>query len=218
MNHLTFFERRAVWACVALIGSYIFCQALADVGATRLVEVWGVALPAGTFVFAATFTLRDLIHRRLGREWARASIGIAALLNLAMALYLYGASLLPAPAYYSLSEPWAQIFKFVPPIVIGSILAEVVSELVDTEVYHALRRRSPWLRVLLSNAVAQPLDSAVFAFLAFWLLPHALGGDPLPAAALPGLIVGQTVWKWLVTAISLPAIYLVGDTWADREK
>jgi hypothetical protein len=208
-------EKRNIWTIVALVGGYILCQAIADIGATKLVSVAGIVVPAGTFIFAVTFTLRDLVHKRLGKEWARATIICAGAFNILQALYLAIMARLPSPAYYQLSEPWGQIFAIVPAITLGSIAAEVVSQLVDTEIYHWWKLRlghlPQWTRVLVSNVVSLPLDSLIFGSLAFVFLPPLFGGEALPFRVAMGIAGGQIIWKALVTFISLPGIYLVKE-------
>lgn len=208
-------DKRLVWIIVALIGGYVFAQALADVAATKLVQLGPFAVPAGTAIFAVTFTLRDMIHKRLGKEWAQAAIVMAAVYNLAMALYLRAAAALPAPSFYPFADAWSAIFSFVPAIVLASIAAELVSELVDTEVYHRWRNARPgapqWTRVLVSNAVSLPIDSVLFVSLAFVLLPPLFGTQALAWRALPALIAGQMLIKAIITLVSMPLIYLVKE-------
>jgi len=204
-----------VFPIVLLIGGYVLCQAIADVGATKLVDVWGITMPAGTFIFAVTFTLRDLVHKRLGKEWARAAIIAAGLFNIIQAWYLAQMAKLPSPGFFALGDQWNAIFAIVPAITVGSILAEVVSELTDTEVYHLaktkLEKWPQWTRVLLSNAVSLPLDSLIFSLTAFVLLPPIFGGDALPVGAALSIGFGQIVFKALVTLVSMPGIYLVKE-------
>ena len=209
-------HRKHVWAIVALIGLYVAAQLIADVAATKFVEIGGVVMQAGTFVLALTFTLRDMVHKRLGKEWARAAIVIAAALNLLLSGYLWVAAQLPAPSFFGLSEAWGSIFALVPAIVLGSIAAELVSELIDTEVYHVWRSRFPdlpqWSRVLASNAVSIPVDSLVFSLLAFVVLPPLFGADTIPLFdALARVASGQVLYKVVVTLVSMPGIYLVKD-------
>ena len=205
---------KKIWAIVALVGMYILCQAIADIGATRLVEVVGIVIPAGTFIFAVTFTLRDLLHKRLGKEWARAAIVVAGALNIVQAAYLYFISTLPTPVFYPFGE-WSAIFAIVPAVTVASIIAEVVSELVDTEIWALWRSKlhalPQWSAVLASNLVSLPLDSFIFGTLAFTVLPRVLGGDALPFGVAMHLVGGQIVFKVIVTAISLPTIYLVKE-------
>jgi len=208
-------KTRTVWTVVALVGAYLVCQAIADVSATKFIELGGVVLPAGSFIFAATFTLRDLLHKRLGRQWARATIVMAAVFNVIQAAYLAWTARLPWPPFYQHGEAWQTIFAVVPAITVASIIAEVVSELTDTEVYHFWRTRlarlPQWSAVVASNGVSLPLDSFVFGTLAFVVLPPFFGGEALPLLAAMQLVVGQIVWKAIVTLVSLPTIYLVKE-------
>lgn len=209
------FQRKQIWTIVFLVGAYIFCQAIADVAATKFVVLWGIVLPAGSIIFALTFTLRDLVHKRLGKEWARACIFWAGVNNVFMAGYLLWMARLPAPAFYTNAAAWSAIFNFVPSIVLGSIVAEVTSELVDTEVYHWTSKRfnGVWqfMRVLISNAVSLPLDSFIFGTLAFVVLPHLFGAQAVPFVDAMALVVGQIMFKAVVTGISLPTIYFVKE-------
>ena len=205
-------KKSTIWAIVLLIGAYVICQAVADVGATKIVQLGKVTLPAGTFVFALTFTIRDLIHKRLGKEWARAAIVCAALFNVFQSGYLALAAQLPYPPFFGLGESWTAVFSIVPAITIGSIAAELVSELVDTEVYHWARNKAPqWMAVLWSNMISLPLDSLIFGFLGFVFLPPFFGAEALPFSVAMGIVGGQIIWKAAVTVVSMPAIYLVKE-------
>lgn len=208
--------KTVIRAIVLLVGTYVMAQAIADIGATKLVQIGGVVMPGGTFIFALTFTLRDMIHKRLGREWARAAIGAAAALNVLLAVYLFFISRLPSPDFFALGDSWNAIFAIVPAITIGSIVAELASELTDTEVYHFWKTRFPrapqWSRVLASNFVSLPVDTVIFTLLAFVLLPPLFGAEGMPfGQAVARVVSGQILFKAAVTVISLPLIYTVED-------
>jgi uncharacterized integral membrane protein (TIGR00697 family) len=208
--------KKGIWLIAGLIGLYVASQLIADVAATKLVEIGGVVMPGGTFIFALTFTLRDIIHKRLGREWARAAIVLAAAFNLLLAGYMWVVAQLPSPVFFELGDAWAVIFSIVPAITIGSIIAELVSQTTDTEVYHFWKGRFPtwpqWTRVLVSNAVALPVDSIVFTLLAFVILPSLFGAQSMPlGVAVTRIVSGQILFKVVVTVLSLPLIYTVKD-------
>lgn len=209
-------SKQMIRTVVLLVGTYVMAQAIADIGATKLIEIGGVVMPGGTFIFALTFTLRDMIHKRLGREWARAAIGAAAALNVLLAVYLFFISRLPSPDFFALGDSWNAIFAIVPAITIGSIVAELASELTDTEVYHFWKTRFPrapqWSRVLASNFVSLPVDTVIFTLLAFVLLPPLFGAEGMPFwQAVARVVSGQILFKAAVTVISLPLIYTVED-------
>lgn len=197
--------KKPEFAIVLLVGVYVALQLIADVTATKIVGIAGITLPAGTFVFALTFTWRDMIHKRLGKTWAQAAIWVAALCNVGMALYFMFAVSLPPAYFWPLQEAFADVLSIVPRIAIASIIAELISELIDTEIYHALikrvRDRHQYLRVLGSNAVSLPIDSVIFTVLAF--------AGVLPAEAMLMIMLGQTVFKMAVTVVSMPLIYLI---------
>lgn len=209
-------SKQTIRAIVLLVGTYVMAQAIADIGATKLVEIGGVVMPGGTFIFALTFTLRDMIHKRLGREWARMTIFAAAGLNVLLAAYLLTISRLPSPDFFALGDAWRAIFAIVPAITIGSIVAELASELTDTEVYHFWKTRFPrapqWSRVVASNFVSLPVDSIIFTVLAFVLLPPLFGAESMPLGqAITRIASGQILYKAAVTLVSLPLIYTVED-------
>ena len=208
-------KTKTIYIIVLLLAAYVICQAIADVGATKMVQIGNVVLPGGTFIFALTFTLRDVIHKRLGKEWARAAIVAAGVMNILQAGYLASIARLPSPPFFALSESWSAIFSVVPAITIASITAEVVSELLDTEVYHTWKTKLPkapqWSRVLVSNAISLPIDSIIFGALAFTILPPLFGSEALPILVALSLSMGQIIYKAIITVISLPLIYFVKE-------
>ena len=200
-------DKRTIWLIVGLVSGYIMLQLVADVTAAKIIEVWGLTMPAGTFIFALTFTWRDMLHKRLGKEWARAAIVVAALCNLAMVLYfLFAIELTPA-VFWENQRAFETTLGITWRIALASIVAEVISELLDTEAYHILTQQIParhqYLRVLGSNAVSLPVDSLIFGVLAF--------GGTIGLSALWSVIKGQIVFKAFVTMISLPGIYAVSE-------
>jgi len=207
---------------IALTGAYIAAQMLSDIGSLKIANIGGWAVDAGTFVYPITFTIRDMIHKRLGKKAARTTILLAAGVNLVMALYFWIVSLLPPDAGWAawegasvtVNDAFSRVLAPAWTIVVASILAEVVSELVDTEVYHLwttrVTTRFQWMRVLVSNAASVPLDSLVFSWLAFGV------GFGMPAAEVWQIFWFNVVVKGIVTLASLPAIYLVKDAKGSR--
>lgn len=199
-------------AAVTLTALYIAAQLLSDVASLKIAALAGFAVDAGTFLYPVTFTLRDLVHKRLGRRAARLAILLAAGANLFMAGYFAFVAWLPSDPSWGLGREFARVLGPVWRIVLASIAAEVFSEIADTELYHLwvtrVTRRFQWLRVLVSNAVSVPLDSLLFCWGAF--------GGVLPAATVWSIFAANLILKALVSAASLPAIYLVREGEADE--
>ena len=193
---------------VVVVSAYIAAQMLADVLSLKIAWVAGFSIDVGTFVYPFTFTLRDLVHKLLGRPAARAVIVAAGVINLVMAgLFAFAAWLPPDPTW-PLQREFAAVLTPVWRIVIASIVAELFSELTDTEVYHLwvtrVTRRYQWARVLVSNSVSVPLDSLIFCWGAF--------GGVLPAATVWSIFWANVLVKGGVTLVSLPGIYVVKES------
>jgi uncharacterized integral membrane protein (TIGR00697 family) len=184
---------------------------MADVLSLKIAWVAGFSVDAGTFVYPFTFTLRDMVHKLLGRAAARAVIVAAAVINLIMAALFAFAAWLPADPSWPLQGAFAAVLAPVWRIVIASIAAELVSEFADTEIYHLwvtrVTRRFQWARVLVSNSVSVPLDSLIFSWGAF--------GGRYVSATVWSIFVSNVIIKGMVTLASLPGIYLVPN--AGRE-
>mgnify|MGYP005853753501 CR=1 FL=1 len=196
-------------SAIILIGGYIALQMVSDIAATKAIVVGPLVMDAG-FVYALTFTWRDLIHKRLGIRAARTSILLAGAINVLMALYfLLVVALPPTPDYARAGgqAAWSFLFgEMLSRVVFASILAEVVAELADTEVYqlwvsHRTARLPQWTRVLVSNAISVPLDSVLFVMIAF--------GGVLSAAELGVMFLSNVAIKGLFTLASMWLIYLV---------
>jgi uncharacterized integral membrane protein (TIGR00697 family) len=192
---------------VIVVAAYIAAQMLADVASAKIGVLAGLAVDMGTFIYPVTFTLRDVVHKVLGRSNARVLIVAAGGINLFMAGYLMWAAGFPSDPGWGLGAEFTAVLAPVWRIVLASIAAEVVSELLDTEVYHLfvtrVTRRHQWARVLLSNSVSVPVDNLIFCLGAF--------AGALPWEAVWGIFIVNLLVKYGVTVLSLPLIYLVPD-------
>lgn len=109
---------------------------------------FGLEAPAGVYFAGLAFTLRDIVHRELGRVTVLACIVTGAALSL----------LIEASA----TIPGGHVS-----IAVASCVAFTLSEVADLAVYEPLRERG-WLpAVVASNAVGIVVDSALFLWLAF---------------------------------------------------
>jgi uncharacterized integral membrane protein (TIGR00697 family) len=194
-------------AGIVIVSIYIAAQMLSDVASLKITSLAGFSMDAGTFIYPLTFTIRDLVHKRLGKSAARTVIGLAAAINLFMAAFFQVVARLPQDPLWGMGDAFAAILGPVWRIVVASIVAEVVSELIDTEVYDLwqsrVTRRYQWLRVLTSNSISIPADSLIFCWGAF--------GLTMPNPVVWSIFTANVIVKGVVTIISLPAIYLVKE-------
>lgn len=194
-------------SAVLAISAYIAAQMLSDLASLKIGVVLSLAVDMGTFIYPITFTLRDVVHKILGKRNAQLLVITAGLINLFMAGYLMWAAAVPSDPSWGKGAQFSAILSPVWRIVIASILAEVVSELVDTEVYHwfvnKITSRMQWLRVLLSNGISIPLDNLVFSVGAF--------AGMLPWSVVWQIFLSNLLVKYAMTIISIPMIYMARD-------
>jgi queuosine precursor transporter len=192
-------------ATILVTSAYIAAQMLSDIGSLKIVSALGFVVDAGTLIYPLTFTLRDLVHKVVGRRRSRLLILVAAVINLIMAGYFWLIARLPYAAEAGPQPDFNAVLAPVWRIVVASILAEIVAELADTEIYHLwvtrFTRSYQWARVLVSNSVSVPLDSLIFVFAAFW--------GVFPLTALFSILWANVLAKYLTTLLSLPLIYAV---------
>ncbi len=198
---------------VLVVATYIAAQMLSDIASLKIGVVGGLAVDMGTFIYPITFTLRDVVHKVLGKRIAQTLIVAAGVINLLMAGYLMWAASVISDPGWGLGAEFSAILAPVWRIVLASIAAEVVSELLDTEVYHwfvtRITRKHQWARVLVSNAVSVPLDNIIFSVGAF--------GWTLPWVVVWQIFIVNLLVKFGVTVVSLPLIYTAPDRDWDNE-
>ncbi len=198
-------KQRTMNSIVIVSGAYVAAQMMADIASLRIVTLFGFSVDAGTLVYPFTFTLRDLVHKVAGIKAARVLIIAAALINLLMAMIFWITSNLPPDPAVGPQLEFGMVLAPVWRIVFASIVAEVIAELIDTEGYRfwveRVTERYQWMRVLVSNAVSVPIDSLVFAWMAF--------GGVFDTGVVWSIVFANILVKGLVTLISLPGIYLV---------
>ncbi len=209
-------------AAILVVAAYIAAQMLADIASLKIGVVAKLAVDMGTFIYPITFTLRDLVHKTLGKKNAQLLIVTAGVINFLMVIYLMWAAWVPSnPGSFGGAE-FSMVFAPLWRIVVASILAEIASELTDTEVYHLFVTRVTtkyqWLRVLVSNSVSVPVDNLIFVLLAFG--PFVFLGDQLVGswADMWEIFIVNIIVKYGVTLVSLPLIYLMPDKdWESEE-
>lgn len=177
---------------------------LSDIASLKIGVVAGLAVDMGTFIYPITFTLRDVVHKVLGKRNAQVLIIAAGVINIFMALYLKFAAAVPSDPSWGMGAEFSAILAPVWRIVAASIVAEIVSELVDTEIYEwfvtKVTEQYQWARVLTSNSVSVPVDNAIFAVGAF--------AGVLPWGVVWEIFLINLIVKYGMTLLSLPLIYV----------
>ena len=212
-----------------LIGVKIF--ALED---TLGVAAWDFALfgetgalqfSAGVLLWPVVFVMTDLLNEYYGQR------GVRALSYLTVGLIVYAFVMIYGAIWLSPADWWVtqSAGRGVPDsqaaflvtfgqglfIIVGSVTAFLLGQLVDVYVFRRIRRLTGddqlWLRATGSTLVSQLVDSFVVLYVAFKLGPQLVGGvaDPWPWSRILAVATVQYGFKFLVAVGMTPVIYLL---------
>lgn len=184
-------------------------------------------LTAGVLLWPVVFVMTDLMNEYFGPKGVRLISYITAGLIAYGFLMLFGAMGLEPADWWRTAHikpslsPEAQaalrvqvsdyntafsvVFGQSLWIIIGSLFAFLVSQLVDVAVFHRIKARTGegrlWLRSTGSTLVSQFLDSFVVVFIALYI------GQQLPFIQVLAICIMNYLYKGLVAVLMTPVIY-----------
>lgn len=185
-------------------------------------------LTAGVLLWPVVFVMTDIINEYYGPKGVRfLSFLSVALISYAF-LIVYSSINLSPSEYFRLgssvpdsNEAYEGVFGQGLWIIIGSLVAFLVGQILDVLVFHRIKRITGenriWLRATGSTLVSQLVDSFIVLFIAFYLGPK-LQGDASKQWTLNQVAVtgtGNYIYKFVVAILLTPVIYLVHN-WIER--
>lgn len=183
---------------------YVSFQVIANVLSTKIALLPFINWPidGGTVIYPLTFTLRDFVHKTLGKKNARSIVLLAGAINVVMVLLFVLVGKMAPDSSWPFQEAYNNILLPVWRITAASIVSQIISELVDTEIFSwAFQKFSDTTAVLFSNTVALVVDSFMFSFLAFF--------GQMPVKSVLQIVVTNIVIKMIMSLVSVPTIKLV---------
>ncbi len=190
---------------VIIVAIFITCLITANITAVKLVDLFGMILPAAIFIFPLSYITGDILTEVYGYSRARRVIWLGFFCNFIAVLAIWLGQILPAASFWDGQEAYERILGYTPRLLVSSFLAYLVGEFANSFVLAkmkiATKGRWLWLRTIGSTIVGQGLDSLIFITLAF------VGTIPLSGLVLT--IVAQWLVKSAYEAIVTPLTYVV---------
>ena len=216
----SFFIANAILA--EFIGVKIFSLestfGLAPLNLTILgIENLSFNLTAGVLLWPIVFVMTDIINEYYGRKGVKfLSFTAAILIAYAFLMVYLAMNLSPADFWIeritplgnvNMHQAFNTIFGQGLWIIIGSLTAFLVGQLVDVTVFHYFKSFTGsskiWLRATGSTLVSQLVDSFVVLFIAFYI---GAGWD-LKLVLVIGLV--NYIYKFFIAVIVTPLLYLL---------
>jgi len=178
---------------------------VSNLAATKLFALGPATFTAGILVFPISYIFGDVLTEVYGFNRARRVIYLGLFANVFMMLVLWVAIHLPPAPGWDLQEHFSAIYSLIPRIVVASLAAYVLGELVNSLVMSALKVRTRgkhlWFRTVSSTVAGQLVDTVVFVLGAF----AGVFGVRLLLTAT----VSAWVFKVLYEALATPLTYFV---------
>ena len=189
-------------ALILLVGIFVSGLTIASILAGKIIDIFGLYVPAGVLAYSITFMATDAIAEVWGK--ARANwVVIVGFISLMVVLILINiAIILPAAPFWKNQSAFETILHGTSRIIIASFVAYIISQLHDVWAFHLWKKITKgkflWLRNNLSTMVSQFLDTVIFISIAFY------GLQPVGK-----LIWGQYIVKLGIALLDTPLVYLV---------
>lgn len=174
-------------------------------------------LTAGAVIWPIVFITSDLINEYFGKPGVKRISYLAAILIAYSFVVIFMTIELPpaqwwldanskdaAGNYFNIDFAFSKIMGQGLRIILGSLTAFLIGQLVDVFVFQKLRKmtgpKKLWLRATGSTLVSQLLDSFVVLYIAFYGI--------FPNQQIVAIGITNYIYKFLVAILLTPAIYL----------
>ena len=200
---------------VILAGIFITNAVVAELIGGKLIQIGPFVMSIGILPWPIVFLTTDLINEYFGEKGVRKLSFITAGLIAYAFIVLLMAMNVPAAKGISPvnDEQFQAVFGQSMWIIVGSIVAFLVSQLIDVSVFWFFKNktgdRKIWLRTTGSTIVSQLFDSFIVLGIAFWL-PGKINFETFITSALTGY-----TFKLIIAILLTPLIYL-GHHWIKK--
>jgi len=177
-------------------------------------------MSAGVITWPFVFIMTDIINEYFGIRGVRFLSNLTVILII-YAFFITGLAINLVPSdfwihrvtasgeHLHMNDAFSNIFGQGMWIIVGSILAFMIGQLVDVFVFHKLKKitgeKFLWLRATGSTLISQLIDSFVVIFIAFYLNPAFHWSLKMVLAI--GLV--NYLYKFLVALLITPLLYII---------
>ena len=193
---------------IILAGIFITNAIVAELIGGKLIQIGPFIMSIGIVPWPVVFLTTDLINEYYGRNGVKKlTLITASLIAYAFIVLLFAIKI---PAAIGISPVSDEVFYAVFGqslwIIVGSIVAFLLSQFIDVSIFWLLRDKTGgkmiWLRSTGSTIISQLIDTFVVLGIAFWL-PGKMTTDTFINAALTGYS-----FKLIIAIALTPLIYL----------
>ena len=192
-----------------LSGIFLSALILAEITGSKLIQ-WAATtsfvftMTMGVVPFPITFIVTDIINEYYGRKGIRFITFLGMAMIFLVLLLLQVDMLIPAALISPVTDAaFDGVFSSSTRIILGSLTAYVIGQLIDISVFHFLRERTGakllWLRATGSTLISQLVDSFVVLFIAF--------SGKLAVSQIVDVGITNYIYKFAIAILTTPLLY-----------
>ncbi len=191
-----------------LLGGIFITNALvAELIGGKLIQVAGYTMSLGVLPWPVVFLTTDLLNEYYGKEGVKRLTYMIVGLIIYTFVILYAGMGIPAVDFSPVSDAsYSAVFGQSLWIIVGSIVAFVISQLLDVSIFWLFRNRTGgkhlWLRATGSTVFSQLIDTFIVLGIAFWLPGKLTTGQYIDTS------LTNYTYKLLIALSLTPLIYL----------
>ena len=199
--------RNSPWF-VLIVAVFVTCLITANIIAVKLVNIFGLIVPAAVVIFPISYIFGDVLTEVYGYAASRRVIWLGFFCNLLAVVAFIIGGFLPAASFWQNQAAYDTILGYTPRLLVASFIAYLIGEFANSFVLAKMKiathGRWLWTRTIGSTLVGEGLDSLVFMSIAF---VGTIPGDGLASA-----IMTQWLFKVAYEVAATPLTYAV-VTW-----
>ncbi len=195
-----------------LAGIFLTSLTLGNVvGVTKFVDLGLFVIPAGLLAYPITFLATDLVSELYGRRRAQSLVFVGFAMNIFMLGLMWLGFVLPdAQGVSGASSTFDTVFFYMRPNVVASMIAYLVAQSIDVQVFHFWKRltrgKHLWLRNNASTTFSQLIDTMLILSILYWY--SGLGPDVDSVGKLLALMLSSYAFKVAFALLDTPLFYL----------
>jgi uncharacterized integral membrane protein (TIGR00697 family) len=197
-------EPRYSYRFVFVVAIFVTCLVTANIISVKLINVFGLVLPAGILIFPVSYISGDILTEVYGYAQARKVIWLGFFCNFIVVIAVWLGRIIPPASFWDAQLAYERILGFTPRLLAASFLAYLIGEFFNAFVMAKMKivtnGRWLWMRTIGSTLVGQGLDSMVFITLAF--------AGTIPSKALVLAVITQWLIKSAYEAAATPLTYI----------
>lgn len=202
------FQNKKDIVYIILAGIFITNAVVAELIGGKLIDVYGIPMSVGILPWPIVFITTDLINEYFGEKGVKKLSIITACLIAYAFIIIFAALQIPAIQGSGLvsDHQFNGVFGQSLWIIVGSITAFLVSQLIDVTIFHFFKNKTGnkmiWLRSTGSTVISQLFDSFIVLGIAFWFT-----GKMTTSVFVTSAMTGYFV-KLVLAILLTPFIYL----------